>query len=134
MTKKALPTLGLKGWVTDPTTLGAQLLLNALRSEKGQSADYDDHIVSIPSLVVLYGGKPAQMQEETQAVLELLFNKYFDYVKVIVKSLESEETSRYTLQIDLTYGSAAKSYSLGYSVFVSPDTKDIRGTVEKYNG
>ena len=130
----SLPSLDLKGWITDPVTLGAKLLLHALRSEKGQSTDYNDAIVSLPSLVVLYGKEPEKMVEETKRVLESQFKRYFDYVTITAKAVESETTSRYTVEIDLQYGTETKAYSLGFSVFVSPDTKDIRGTIEKYNG
>lgn len=130
----SLPSLDLKGWITDPVTLGAKLLLHALRSEKGQSTDYDDSIVSLPSLVVLYGKEPSVMVDETKRVLESQFNRYFGYVDITAKAIESETTSRYTVEINLQYGKEDASYSLGFSVFVSPDTKDIRGTIEKYNG
>lgn len=130
----SLPSLDLKGWITDPVTLGAKLLLHALRSEKGQSTDYNDSIVSLPSLVVLFGKEPDKMVEETKRVLESQFKRYFDYVTITAKSIESETTSRYTVELDIQYGTETKSYSLGFSVFVSPDTRDIRGTIEKYNG
>jgi len=125
-----LPILGNENWVEDPERIMSHLFKLMFIVEYSYSNIFKDRVISVPYLIMRYGGDPLEFKAQMVDALTDLFSRYFTEVNVAFTLIEPPiptPKDEYDLQItgvmnDIRYGlqeSISNDYSEAQSRFTA---------------
>ena len=102
MVAQALGVMGSMGWVTDPFKKADQLLGLFMVARNSQDPFFKVQ-ASLPWLLQRYEGKPMDLAEKTQEVLENYFRSYYAAANVEVSAYQEDpgQDNKWVLSIRL---------------------------------
>lgn len=121
---KAVPTLDTAGWLLEPGAAGARLLAYLFTTYEWQSNEFVDSIVSVPGIIISNINDQQGTINDLKAGIKTVFERHFDIVNIEV-SVADKTVSKYTLTINVRYGSSEKMYDLGTELFVDAEKNKL---------
>ena len=129
--KVMVPSLDTTGFVTDPATMGAKLFMYAFTSEEWQSNQFQGSITSIPGIVIDNINSQTETITSVRSALKKQFDKHFEIVEIST-SVKNEVDTRYTLVLNLKFGSTGDMHDLGTEVFIDSAKNEVKHFVDAF--
>lgn len=129
------PAMSEDGWVTDPIRMGDYLLSDFFLSENSQTSIYKNNVSSLPFLIQSCQGNTTKLVDNTIAMLQSYFTRYFNSVVCQAEVVVDPKVSTYyALNIYLTYlDDQNNRYSIGKIVEIA-DSKVQKVILANNNG